>query len=160
MTSIALRYASNEEEAMQSMNFGFLKVLRGISKYKTEFALATWIRNVMVNHMIDEFRKNVAYKERIQVSDHQEWEVRYDDQVLNKKWEEDELRAMLRQLPTVTEKVFNLYAIDGYKHREIAEIMKISAGTSKWHVSEARKRLQSIMAERAKNEKKRVELTR
>ena len=53
------------------------------------------------------------------------------------------LIQMIKELPTVTAKVFNLYAIDGFKHREIAEILEMSENTSKWHLSEARKKLQA-----------------
>ena len=64
--------------------------------------------------------------------------------------EAEELRKMIQQLPDMSQKVFNLYAIEGYTHREIGEMLKISDGTSKWHVSFARKTLQGMIKEAMK----------
>lgn len=158
MSSIALRYCSSQDEALQGINFGFLNVLKSIGKYDGKYALATWIRNILVNHLIDEFRKNQRYNEKMQISDYQEFESGFDRNLVELKWEEDALRSMLKKLPNVTHKVFNMYAIDGYKHKEISQIMHISVGTSKWHVSEARKRLRALLEEQAEEEKKRIEL--
>ena len=141
ISSIALRYTNNQDEVVSRMNIGFLKVLQNIETYSPKYTLATWIRNIMVNHLIDEFRKEKRYNATMQLSE-------YDESTADSDWNEgeqklvkEELLAMLKLLPTMTEKIFNLFAIDGFKHREIAEMLNISEGTSKWHVSDARRRL-------------------
>lgn len=160
MSSIALRYCPTVEDAQQGVNYGFLKVLQHIKNYKEDFALATWIRNILVNHLIDEFRKNQHYQSTMYAYDPQEMEEGYDLNLAEDKWETDQLRKMLSGLPDVTQKVFNLYAIDGYKHREIAKLLEISEGTSKWHVSDARRRLRKMLNDHITVEKKRIEITR
>ncbi len=63
----------------------------------------------------------------------------------DKKFDAEELQMMIRSLPPVSQKVFNIYVIDGYNHKEIGEQLNISEGTSKWHLSSARKKLKSLM---------------
>ncbi len=159
MSSVALRYSNNQEEAVQKMNGGFFKVLTNINKYDNQYAIATWIRNILVNHMIDEFRKEKKYIANIHLSDFDEI-VAVDFNDGERNLEEQELRSLLKALPDVTQKVFNMYAIDGYKHREIADYLGISEGTSKWHVSNARIKLKVLIEQLYNNEKKTVELAR
>jgi RNA polymerase sigma factor (sigma-70 family) len=158
MSSIALRYTNNQEEAIQQMNLGFFKVLNSLEKFNDQYALATWIRNILVNHLIDEFRKNKKHITNIHITDFQEYDFGISLNEGALKLEEQELRALLKTLPEVTQKVFNMYAIDGFKHTEIGTLLGISNGTSKWHVSEARKRLK-VQIERHYGEvKKRLKL--
>ena len=81
-----------------------------------------------------------------------------DWNVGEQKLDADELFEILKSLPPMTEKIFNLFAIDGYKHKEIAELLAISEGTSKWHVSDARKKLKAVLQKQKQNEQKRIEL--
>jgi RNA polymerase sigma-70 factor (ECF subfamily) len=158
MSSIALRYTNSKDEALQGLNFGFMKVLKSLHRYDSKFALATWIRNILVNHLIDEYRKNKRYQSHEHVTDFEETSGGIALNYAEYKWEEDQLRSYLRQLPKVTEQVFNLFAIDGYTHKEIAEMLNVSVGTTKWHVSEARKRLKHMMYETQLASKKKVEV--
>ena len=137
---------------------GFLKVLQNVKKYDNKHALATWIRNILVNHLIDEFRKNQKYITQVHLSDFSEDDGGISINAGAKKLEEQELRDLLKQLPPVTQTVFNLYAIDGYKHKEIASQMKISEGTSKWHVNHARKVLRVLVGELYKETNETMEL--
>lgn len=154
LTSIALRYYENKDEALAGLNFGFLKVLQNMDKYDDTFAFATWVRRILVNHFIDEFRKNNQYVSSIHLSSFEEYDEPVEYGEMDAYMEEEELRFMLQSLPKVTAKVFNMYAIDGYKHKEIAELLKISDGTSKWHVSEARKRLKAQIESKFQAKKK------
>ena len=63
----------------------------------------------------------------------------------DKRFDEEELLIMIRQLPPMSQKVFNLYVIDGYNHKEIGEQLNISEGTSKWHLSSARQKLKAML---------------
>ena len=158
MSSVALRYAHNEEEALQRMNGGFYRVLKNLEKYDNQYALATWIRNVLVNHLIDEFRKEKKYIAHIHLMDYNDGPVGVDFNTAESNLGEEDLRKILRKLPKVTQHVFNLFAIDGYKHREIADYLGISEGTSKWHVSDARKKLKTMLEEQQIKEQKSLEI--
>lgn len=153
MSSIAIRYTKDTDEALHKLNAGFLKVLQKLSTYNNQFALATFIRNILINHMIDEYRKEKKYLDNIQLSEYQET----DGVTFNQgeaRLEAEELLQILHHLPDMTRNVFNLFAIDGYKHTEIAEMLGISPGTSKWHVSEARKKLREVLEKIMQQEKK------
>jgi RNA polymerase sigma factor (sigma-70 family) len=69
----------------------------------------------------------------------------------DKNFDAEELLALVRKLPPASQKVFNLYIIDGYNHKEIAEQLGMSEGTSKWHLSSGRKKLQEMMKKMANN---------
>lgn len=154
MTSIALRYGKNEHEALQLVNGGFLKVLLNIKKYSKDYSFATWIRIVLVNHIVDEFRKEKRYITNMHLTEFEEETELVSYNQGEMRLEVKELRDMLNCLPDVSKQVFNLYAIDGYKHKEISEMLGISEGTSKWHVSDARKKLKVLLKKRQLSETK------
>lgn len=158
MSSIAIRYTGNHEEAIYKLNHGFLKVIQNLEKYNNQYTLATFIRNILINHLIDEFRKEKKYLTTIQLSEYTDTDAGVAFNMGEANIEAEELLQILNSLPEVTKKVFNLFAIDGYKHNEIADLLGISAGTSKWHVSEARKKLKEILEKNFNQEKKRGEL--
>jgi RNA polymerase sigma-70 factor (ECF subfamily) len=147
MSSIAIRYASSHEDAVQKINGGFLKVLQNLKSYNKKSALATWMRNVLVNHIIDEYRKEKKYIASIDLAEYYEEDALVEYNIGERNLEVKELLSMLDILSEVSKKVFNLYAIDGYKHKEISHMLGISEGTSKWHVSDARKKLKARLAE-------------
>ncbi|HEY1046798.1 MAG TPA: sigma-70 family RNA polymerase sigma factor [Bacteroidia bacterium] len=156
LSSIALRYSDNEEEAVQHINYGFLKVLQNIESYNPEYTLATWIRNILINHIIDENRKKRLYVSNIEVVEDIEAEDLYNYNDGEQRMQADDLLAMLRKLPDSSRKVFTLFAIDGFRHKEIAEMLDISEGTSKWHVNDARRKLMELL----QNEKKTINESR
>ena len=143
MSSITIRYCNEQSEVLQKLNGGFLKVLQNIEKYNNQYAIATWIRNVMINHLIDEYRKDKKYIANIHVTTYEDFNVPVDYNLGEANIQEKDLRAMLAKLPALTQKIFNLFAIDGYKHKEIGDYLGIPIGTSKWHVNDARKRFKS-----------------
>lgn len=160
MSSIALRYCTGIEDAKQAVNHGFFKVLQNISTYNQKYSLATWLRTIMVNHLVDEFRKNKKHISSLYIDDFTEAiEDLVDYNSADQMYDEHELRDMLNKLPDVTKTVFNLFAIDGYKHKEIAGYLGISEGTSKWHVNEARKRLRLMLEKKSKADNKLMRLS-
>ena len=154
MSSVAMRYCQSEDDVLQAINHAFLKVLRNISAYNPEFSLATWIRTILVRHLIDEYRKSAKAIRNISIDDPDIPEFALEINLAEYRFSELQLRQMLEQLPDMTRTVFNLFAIEGYKHSEIAEAFSISEGTSKWHVSEARKRLQEMFKKSSLEENK------
>jgi RNA polymerase sigma factor (sigma-70 family) len=145
MMSVCLRYTRNDEDAVEVLNSGFLKVFQNIQRYDPQQAsLYTWIRTIVVNSCLD-FNRKKQKPENVG-----EWnggpEVHIAPEVLS-KIKMAELLQLVRKLPPATQVVFNLYVIEGYNHKEIGQLLNISAGTSKWHLSEARKSLQQLVNE-------------
>ena len=143
MVRICLRYTRNESDAVEVLNNGFLKVFKNIDKYQpAQASLYTWIRTIIINSCLD-FIKS---RQRLEI--HKEldetMEVHIDPEAI-KKINSEALLQMVRQLPPATMAVFNLYVVEGYKHKEIAEVLNVTEGTSKWHLSEARKLLQKMI---------------
>ncbi|MFY0644711.1 MAG: sigma-70 family RNA polymerase sigma factor [Bacteroidia bacterium] len=156
LSSIALRYCSSREDANEQINFSFLKVLQNLKKYQKDRKLSTWIRTIMVHHLIDEYRKSKKHISSVYIELDGESNHGLEMNLIEKKYTEEALRFMLKSLPDVSRTVFNLFAIDGYTHKEIAEMLSISIGTSKWHVSEARTRLKALLLKQEDREKKMI----
>lgn len=152
MMSVCYRYEQNKEDAEFLLNKAFYKILTNLKNYNTAVPFEAWIRRITINTAIDEYRKNkrarLDYVEEpadwapLKMMDYNEAESKFDA---------DDLLAMVRNLPAATQKVFNLYVIDGYNHKEIAEQMQMSEGTSKWHLSNARKKLQDMIKKMMNN---------
>lgn len=145
MSSIALRYSNDEQEAISLINEGYYKIFKNIGQYNPQFALATWMRNILVHHIISEFRKNKSYNEIIHLQEQTPEQELFSQNDGELKLHEKDVVLLIQKLPSITKKVFNLFAIDGYKHHEIATLLGIQEGTSKWHVNEARKRLKQAL---------------
>ena len=148
LMGVCFRYKKDEQEAAAVLNTGFLKILNNIGKYRPEVPFQAWIKRIMINTIIDEFRKNRKVKELIEYTSFSR-EEEYHDQIdygtAEAALSAEQIEYLIKQLPPVSQKVFNLYAIDGYRHKEIGELLGISDGTSKWHLSFARKRLKEMI---------------
>ncbi|MCG8574566.1 MAG: RNA polymerase sigma factor [Flavobacteriales bacterium] len=150
-----MRYHKNEEDARAILNLGFVKICKNLDKLKENTPFEAWVRRIVMNTIIDEFRKNKNY---MQLVDSKETDRELEIQGLsvdNSVWsklEMDVLMGLLKRLPDVSRKVFNLYVIDGYTHKEIGEMLEISDGTSKWHLSNARKLLREMVIKLRKSE--------
>lgn len=144
LMSICLRYTKDKDMASEILNVGFLKILNNLEKYNLAIPFKVWIRKIMVNTLIDEYRKTKKEKER--VSYVEEYYDSSDYSEANEalsKLDCKQIYELIEQLPEATRQVFNLFVIDGYAHKEIAELLGISEGTSKWHLSEARQKLRA-----------------
>lgn len=146
---VCRRYVSNEDEIGGLLNSAFLKIVKNIKTYNLSIPFEAWIRRIMINTSIDYYRKNKKYRDVISYpSEEQTIEnnnLAVDYNVADQQFDVDQLLSMIDMLPAATKTVFNLYAIDGYSHREIGDMLNMSEGTSKWHLSTARKRLQSML---------------
>jgi len=143
MASICLRYTRNQEDAIEVLHNGFLKVYKNIHTYDAAKAsLYTWIRKIVVNTAIDFIRQREKFYTTIEMEKAEEPAIEAD---AVQRMSAQELLQLVRQLSPATQGVFNLYVIEGYNHREIANLLGISEGTSKWHLSEARKQLQHLL---------------
>lgn len=145
--SICLRYTNDRDEAMSVVNLSFARIMMNLKKYDSSQPLKTWIRRVTLNCIIDEFRKSKSYKEHLQLGNEVKMEnasLATDHQTIGSNLAEV-VQTKLKKLSPITRSVFNLYAVDGYKHREIAEMLQISEGTSAWHYSEAKKAIREFL---------------
>jgi RNA polymerase sigma factor (sigma-70 family) len=146
LMGICVRYSKDRDTAAETLNMGFLKILKNLSSYRHEVPFKAWIRRVMVNTLIDEYRKNKREKERVTYVE--EYYDNSDFSDVNEALGRISYKQLLTQinlLPEATKKVFNLYAIDGYSHKEIGEMLLISEGTSKWHLNSARQKLKEYI---------------
>lgn len=148
LMSICSRYHQNELDSRAVLNEGFLKIVLNLGKYSAEIPFNFWIRRIMINTIIDHFRKEKQYNEKVLHAEHSHlMVVSGQDVSLRDSYDAEALLAMVRRLPPMTGRVFNMFAIDGYSHFEVARLLGISEGTSKWHVAEARKKLSAMLKE-------------
>lgn len=145
LMSSAYRYHNNEDDAAAVVNAAFMKILTKLDTYNDKAPFKAWIKRIITNEIIDEFRKNKKRKELI-VSARDDYPEETTHAEIDYDIEAEYLNDMLKELPKGTRVVFNLFAIDGYSHKEIAEELGIKAETSKWHVKEARKKLKLLLS--------------
>ena len=144
LISVCSRYHKDEQSAVAALNVGFLKILHKYDTIREDVPIEAWMRRIMINTLIDEFRKNKTYREQtVLVDEIHENGIgdRIDWNEAEQRFNIQQLEGMIRRLPPVTMQVFDLFAIDGYTHHEIGELLGMSDGTSKWHVNAARKKL-------------------
>lgn len=145
MMGVCLRYATDEEEALDILHEGFIKVFRHIGKYKPGTSLSAWIRRIMVNTAIDYFRKN----SRRRTEDMDEaYDISTNDPDAISRCTEREILEAIQELTPSYRAVFNLYVIEGYAHKEIAELLDITESTSRSNLVKARLKLKEILSER------------
>lgn len=153
MMVVCLRYAPTTFEAEDILQEGFVKVFANIRNFKQDCPLEFWIRRIMVNTAL----KHLRQKSLLTVTyESQEVEsISNGDYNLN-DYSMDELLSMIQSLAPRYRMVFNLYAIEGYNHKEIGEMLDISEGTSKSQYSRARAILQSMLTRQEKSYKDHV----
>lgn len=142
--SICLRYCQTKEEAREVLNDGFMKVFSKIEQYNPETSFLGWLRKIMINTSIDHYRKEVKHYHQVPIESAQLFITTAS--VLD-DMSHQELMLMVQQLSPAYRAVFNLYAIDGYNHKEIGQILNISEGTSKSNLSKAREVLKGKLQE-------------
>lgn len=146
MMSVCSRYERNRDDALDRVNQGFLKILTNLNKRRSEVPFELWTRRIMINTVIDNHRHEKQRREM------ESLDAPLDEGTLTevndylKQMDAEAFAQLLARVPDMSRKVFNLFAIDGFGHQEIATMLGISEGTSKWHVSNARSILQQALA--------------
>ncbi len=144
LMGVCMRYHKQEDQAVAAMNMAFLKILNNLKKKKAHVPFEAWIRRITINTIVDDFRKNRKHRESISYVDFEaqgDPSEMVDVNTADLHFDAEALEVIIQLLPPVSREVFNLYAIDGYTHKEISHMLGISVGTSKWHVSAARKKI-------------------
>ncbi len=131
--SVCLKYSRNYAEAQDNLQDAFLTIFRTIGQFKHKGSFEGWLKRVTINTVLQKYRKQRVFdlvkEEQIEAVD---VEVEESDISL------DYLLEIIQELPDRYRLVFNLYALDGYSHNEIAEMLGISSGTSKSNLARAR----------------------
>lgn len=143
MFGVCLRYASSYEEAQDVLQEGFIKVFHNLSTYGGKGSLEGWVRRIMVNTSIERFRERVYHLPVEEVGENGAGAHENDGlQSLGL----NEILSLIQTLPDQYRLVFNLFAIEGYNHKEIAEMLGISESTSRSNLSRARLLLQQKLS--------------
>ncbi|HCZ37800.1 MAG TPA: RNA polymerase subunit sigma-70 [Cytophagales bacterium] len=140
--AICLRYSRSAAEAKEVVNDGFLKVFDKIDRYNVELPFKAWLRKIMINASIDQYRKELKHAHQAPVEQAQ---LMHSQPVAVSNLSHDELIALVQKLTPAYRAVFNLYVIDGYTHREIGKLLNIAEGTSKSNLLKARENLRSML---------------
>ncbi|GAB4382803.1 MAG: RNA polymerase sigma factor [Salibacteraceae bacterium] len=141
MLAIVRRYISDREEALDVVNQGFIKVFDKIGQYHFENSFEGWCKRVIINTALDHLRSNRRYKDLFSFEAMMPSFQVFNDGISSMSI--DELYKIIDSISPISKVVFNMYVIDGYSHKEISEALNISVGTSKWHLSSARKQIQA-----------------
>lgn len=137
MIALACRYLNQKSLAEDAVNNGFLKAFRKIDKYSYQGSFEGWLRKIVLRAVLDYIRENGKYNEKVVLVEKEEYI--YKD--LGDRMYYEQLLKLVQSLPETTRAVFNLSVMEGLPHKEIAEMLGMSEGTSKWHLSEGRRML-------------------
>ena len=145
MMGVCLRYSNHQEDALDILHEGFIKVFKNVSKYQPGTSLSAWIRRIMVNTAIDYYRKTI----RRRTEDIEEaYDLSNDEADAISQCSEQEILAAIQELSPAYRAVFNLYVIEGYSHREIAQSLDITESTSRSNLVKARMKLRDMLGAR------------
>ncbi len=150
MFMVCLRYTKSQPEAEDVLQDSFIKVFKNLKSYRGESRLDYWIKRIVVNTALNSQRNKLYMYPMMDIDDVKN---DYDHSNTLSCFQMEELLTMIRELPTGCRTVFNLFAIEGYSHKEIAKMLEVSEGTSKSQFSRARKLLQEKIAGEDKTER-------
>lgn len=141
MYQLCFKILKDEEDAADALNQGFLKVFTKLDSYGNQGSLNAWIYKIVYYTTLDYLR---ARKKRFEELSDEAFDTAFDAQI-DCALQLEDIKSEIENLPKATRTVFELYAIEGYKHHEIAQRLNISVGTSKWHLSKAREVLREAL---------------
>ncbi len=151
MYGVCLRYAGNAEEAEDILQEGFIKVFNKIGSFRSEGSFEGWIRRIFVNTAIEHFRKKIYLQP---ITDYEEDTVEGKYLTVLDSLAEKDIIQLVQQLSPGYRTVFNMYVVEGYTHKQIAEALGISEGTSKSQLSRAKLILQDLVQQFIERRKK------
>ncbi len=142
MLGVCRQYLKDNDSAEEVMLTGFLKVFTHLTDFKNEGSFEGWVRRIMVNESISQLRKNkkLNFVSEAEIENSTDYSAYIETEL-----EAEEIQKMIDSLPEGYKTVFVLYAVEGYKHGEIAEMLQISENTSKTQLFKARKMLQNMV---------------
>jgi RNA polymerase sigma-70 factor (ECF subfamily) len=149
MLAICLRYSRSRDEAEDLLQEGFLKIFQNINTFRNHGSLEGWLKRIMINHALNQYKKNRKVPFTEDVEDIPEAEILFDNEEMEDsvKVPPEKLLEMVQALPEGYRMVFNLFVFEEYTHKEIAETLNISENTSKTQLLKARRQLQKKVFE-------------
>jgi len=135
--AVCLQYSGNDEEARDILQEGFIKIFENLNHYKYEGSFEGWMRRIIVNTALEKFRSRHNLYRVDDIDQIPELDAEPDSEDYSGLDAED-LMEIIRELPPKYRMVFNLFAIEGYSHKEIGQMVNISEGTSKSNLARAR----------------------
>jgi RNA polymerase sigma factor (sigma-70 family) len=145
MMGVCLRYMKDHAQAEDVLQDGFVKVFTKLDKYSGDGSLEGWVRRIMVNTALDHLRKSTKFQTNVSMDDI-EYKMESDSDALGLLLEEDLLK-LIQEMPDGYKTVFNMFAIEGYSHKEIGEQLGVSENTSKSQYSRAKAYLRTKIEE-------------
>ena len=145
---ISLRYCFNREDAVEVVNDAFIKVFNSINSYASDKPLKPWLHSIVVNTAIDRRRKEMKFQT---TTDLENVSAISSHTTAIESLNAQDILKLMKQLPEVQVTVFNLYEIDGYNHDEIANMLGLSASSSRVYLSRAKEKLRSILIKEQRN---------
>ncbi|MBO7523372.1 MAG: sigma-70 family RNA polymerase sigma factor [Bacteroidales bacterium] len=145
MYALCLRYSNDREEASDVLQEGFVRIFNRLRDYKKEGSFEGWMRKIMVNTALEKYRENHFLYNVDSIDDINETDLETAEVDADNELEANDLIGMIKSLPPQYKMVFNLYAIEGYSHKEIGQMLGITVGTSKSNLSRARAILQRMV---------------
>ena len=149
MYLVCLRYTKSQQEAEDVLQDSFIKVFKSLKSYRGDSRLDYWIKRIVINTALNSQRKKLYMYPMVDIEDIKN---EFDHSKTLSSFRMEDLLRMIRELPAGCQTIFNMFAIEGYSHKEIAEMLNVSEGTSKSQFARARKLLQSKIAEEDKTE--------
>lgn len=144
---LSLKYCKNRQEAQDNLQDSFLEIFKRIKQYKGTGSFEGWMKRIVINKAIDRYKKELS---KVSLDDRRQWKSSTEVET-NINVPLDEILSCIQQLPSRYRLVFNLYVMDEYSHKEIANMLSISEGTSKSNLHRAK----LILKEQIKGLKKR-----
>jgi len=144
MLVVCMRYCKNKDDAEDILQEAFIKVFKSIQSFKGDSTLGYWVKRVVINTALNYQRGKLYLFPMVDIN---EIDPKQTQDLTLSNYQMEELLKMIQSLPIGCQVIFNMYAIEGYKHREIAKMLDISEGTSKSQYARARLLLQQMMAD-------------
>lgn len=144
MYVVALRYTKMQQEAEDIIQEAFIKVFKNIKGFREDSSLGYWIKRIVINTALNHQRSKLYLYPMVDVTEMVETP---SSELTISDFSHKELLAMIKELPSGCQVIFNLYAIEGYKHHEIADMLQISEGTSKSQYARAKSLLKERILE-------------
>ena len=156
LLGVCMRYTGKRAEAEDVLQEGFVKIFLNLSDFEGRSSLIGWMRRIVINTAITLYHKNLKHQYHYDVDDLKEKNIG-DCEPEDLEFTREEMLGVIAELPTGYKMVFNLYAMEGFKHKEIAEQLKIDVNTSKSQYSRARKLIQCKLGKLGSEKIKRTE---
>ena len=143
------KYTSDKENAIYFLNLGFVRILLNLKQFNIENPFEFWAKRVLINAILNEIKKDKKRNQIFILTD--DISLYISKEIDSENLDEEDknkielIKTKSKKLPPMTLKVFNLYAIEGYLHHEIAKILNINENTSMWHYSDAKKKIRKML---------------